>query len=110
MAGAPTSKHKPQQRFRLPAPPAYLSPHPLPPELPARPQWRKFRNPARGDDLELEHWVKCYRDARGRVTPADAGEYSFAKFNKKVGGLPACHVCVCVCVVCLYLRGVCFCS
>lgn len=46
-------------------------------------QWRKFRNPARGDDLELEHWVKCYRDARGRVTPADAGEYSFAKFNKK---------------------------
>lgn len=108
-------------------------------------QWRKFTNPARGDGLELEHWVKCYRDAQargwlrlaawnsaaaavllrcwcfpvcagaaaagrcpgcpscrvaqhrcpplclrllpccvqGRVTPADAGEYSFAKYNKQ---------------------------
>lgn len=27
-------------------------------------QWRKFKNPARGDGLELEHWVKCFRDAQ----------------------------------------------
>ncbi|PSC69878.1 DNA methyltransferase 1-associated [Micractinium conductrix] len=55
-------------------------------------EWRKFSNPARGDGLELQHWVKCYRDAQarqggvgmaGRVTPADAGEYSFAKYNNK---------------------------
>ena len=34
-------------------------------------QWRKFKNPARGDELELEHWVKCFRDAqvRGRRQP-----------------------------------------
>lgn len=30
-------------------------------------QWRKFRNPARGDELELEHWVKCFRDAQARL-------------------------------------------
>ncbi len=29
-------------------------------------QWRKFTNPARGDGLELEHWVKCFRDAQVR--------------------------------------------
>ncbi|KAL4858886.1 SWR1-complex protein 4 [Chlorella vulgaris] len=46
-------------------------------------QWRKFKNPARTDGLELEHWVKCFRDAQGRVTPADKGEYSFAKHTKK---------------------------
>ncbi|KAL4428350.1 hypothetical protein ABPG75_002439 [Micractinium tetrahymenae] len=46
-------------------------------------EWRKFKNPARGDGLELEHWVKCFRDAQGRVTPAESGEYSFAKYNKK---------------------------
>eukprot|EP00887_Chlorella_sp_A99_P004929 scaffold4.g4929.t1 len=46
-------------------------------------EWRRFANPARSDGLELEHWVKCYKDAAGRVTPADAGEYPFAKFNKK---------------------------
>ena len=97
MAGAPTSKHKPQQRFRLPAPPAYLSPHPLPPELPARPQWRKFRNPARGDDLELEHWVKCYRDAAGAGDAGRRGRVLVRKVQQK-GGRAACVSCVCVCV------------
>ena len=47
-------------------------------------EWRLFSNPARQDGLELEHWVKCFRDAAGRVTPADTGEYSYAKYNKHV--------------------------
>ncbi|KAK9371377.1 hypothetical protein V1509DRAFT_614482 [Lipomyces kononenkoae] len=37
--------------------------------------WTKFKNPARGDDLELYHWV--------RGAPSN-DEYPFAKFNKPV--------------------------
>lgn len=47
-------------------------------------RWQPFHNPARNDDLKLEHWVKCYKDPAGKVRPADEGEYSFAKYNKKV--------------------------
>lgn len=47
-------------------------------------RWQPFSNPARTDNLQLEHWVKCYRDPAGKVRPADEGEYSFAKYNKKV--------------------------
>ena len=47
-------------------------------------RWQPFHNPARKDDLKLEHWVKCYKDPAGKVRPADEGEYSFAKYNKKV--------------------------
>ena len=32
---------------------------------------------------QLHHWVKCYKDAAGNVTPADKGEYPFAKYNKR---------------------------
>ncbi len=46
-------------------------------------QWRKFAVPGREDGLELEHWVKCYKDAAGNVKPAD-DEYYFAKFNIQV--------------------------
>ncbi len=28
--------------------------------------------------------MKCYKDQSGNVRPAEEGEYSFAKFNKKV--------------------------
>ena len=28
--------------------------------------------------------MKCYKDPAGKVRPADEGEYSFAKYNKKV--------------------------
>ncbi|CAL8472085.1 g11627 [Coccomyxa elongata] len=47
-------------------------------------RWQPFSNPARTDDLRLEHWVKCYKDPAGKVRPADEGEYSFAKYNKKM--------------------------
>ncbi|KAK9905816.1 hypothetical protein WJX75_006806 [Coccomyxa subellipsoidea] len=47
-------------------------------------RWQPFHNPARKDDLKLEHWVKCYKDPAGKVRPADEGEYSFAKYNKKM--------------------------
>ena len=47
-------------------------------------QWRKFKNPAREDGLELEHWVKCYQDPMGKIKPAEDGEYRFAKYNKQV--------------------------
>lgn len=46
-------------------------------------QWNTFKNPARSDDLQLFHWVKCYKDAAtGDITPADQ-EYAFLKYNKK---------------------------
>ena len=48
-------------------------------------RWQGFANPARADGLQLEHWVKCYKDPAGKVKPAEEGEYSFAKYNKKVG-------------------------
>ncbi len=54
-------------------------------------QWGKFTNPARSDGLQLEHWIKCYKDAAGRVVPADPGPYPFAKYNKKV----CVRACVC---------------
>jgi hypothetical protein len=47
-------------------------------------RWQPFTNPARTDGLALEHWVKCYKDQSGNTRPADEGEYSFARFNKKV--------------------------
>lgn len=47
-------------------------------------QWKQFHNPARTDILQLSHWVKGYKDVTGRVRDADEGEYTFAKFNKKV--------------------------
>ena len=28
--------------------------------------------------------MKCYKDQTGNTRPAEEGEYSFAKFNKKV--------------------------
>ena len=51
-------------------------------------RWQPFNNPARTDNLALEHWVKCYKDQSGNIRPADEGEYSFAKFNKKVLSWP----------------------
>lgn len=61
---------------------------PPPPSLPGNVtfRWRPFANPARKDGLELSHWVKCFKDAQGNVSPADGGEYVFAKYNKKVQG------------------------
>lgn len=47
-------------------------------------QWRKFRNEARTDGLELEHWVKCYRDHLGKIRPETEGEYKYAKYDRKV--------------------------
>mmetsp|Transcript_36457 Transcript_36457/g.102972 ORF Transcript_36457/g.102972 Transcript_36457/m.102972 type:complete len:412 (-) Transcript_36457:166-1401(-) len=46
-------------------------------------QWQPFSNPGRKDGLQLEHWVKCYKDHSGRIRAAHEGEYHFAKFNKK---------------------------
>lgn len=46
-------------------------------------QWQAFANPARSDGLQLQHWVKCFRDKHGVVTMADAGDYPFAKYNIK---------------------------
>ena len=46
-------------------------------------RWQGFANPARADGLQLEHWVKCYKDPAGKVKPAEEGDYSFAKYNKK---------------------------
>lgn len=48
-------------------------------------RWKKFKNQARKDGLELSHWVKCYKDAQGNAREAEGGDYPFAKFNKKVG-------------------------
>ena len=28
--------------------------------------------------------MKCHKDPAGKIRPADEGEYSFAKYNKKV--------------------------
>ncbi|KAK9805209.1 hypothetical protein WJX72_006091 [[Myrmecia] bisecta] len=47
-------------------------------------QMRPFTNPARADGLQLRHWVKCYKDAIGKISEADDGEYPFAKYNKKM--------------------------
>lgn len=33
--------------------------------------------------------MKCYKDPAGKVRPADEGDYSFAKYNKKARPLPA---------------------
>ena len=64
-------------------------------------RWQPFNNPARTDNLALEHWVKCYKDQQGNIRPAEEGEYSFAKFNKKVACCarsPGCHSLACYCV------------
>lgn len=53
-------------------------------------RWQPFANPARTDGLGLEHWVKCYKDQSGNTRPAEEGEYSFAKFNKKVRAPDSC--------------------
>lgn len=46
-------------------------------------EWRPFTNPARSDDLELFHWVKCYTNTatNSKIIPAEK-EYPFAKYNK----------------------------
>lgn len=45
---------------------------------------RQFSNPARGDGLQLGHWIKCLKDSAGEVRLADPGPYHFAKYDKKV--------------------------
>lgn len=47
-------------------------------------QWMPFTNPGRTDGLQLSHWVKCYKDRANVITPANKGEYPFAKYNVKV--------------------------
>ncbi|KAK9806041.1 hypothetical protein WJX73_008279 [Symbiochloris irregularis] len=47
-------------------------------------QWRKFKNEARTDGLELEHWVKCFRDHLGKIRPESEGEYKYAKYDRKM--------------------------
>ena len=49
-------------------------------------QWRKFKNEARSDGLELEHWAKCYRDHQGKIRAENEGEYKYAKYDRKVRG------------------------
>ena len=46
-------------------------------------QFRPFTNPARKDGLVLQHWVKCFKDAAGKLREAEE-TYPFAKFNKQV--------------------------
>ncbi|DBA74706.1 hypothetical protein WJX79_003116 [Trebouxia sp. C0005] len=46
-------------------------------------QLRPFSNPARKDSLTLQHWVKCFKDAAGKLREADE-VYPFAKFNKQL--------------------------
>lgn len=48
-------------------------------------QFVPFNNEARNDDLQLYHWVQCYKDATGATRPADDGPYPFAKYNSKAG-------------------------
>jgi hypothetical protein len=36
----------------------------------------------------MVHWVKGYKDANGRIRDAQQGDYPFAKYNKKVRGVP----------------------
>lgn len=48
-------------------------------------QNRSFSNQARSDGLQLRHWVKCAKDATGRVREVQEGDYPFAKCNKQVG-------------------------
>lgn len=60
------------------------------------PTWRykSFKNAARRDGLELQRWVKGFRDANGRIKDAEDGDFYFARFNQKVRH--ACmrvHVC-----------------
>lgn len=58
------------------------------PHQPTTPHTPHTNQPqAREDGLELVHWVKGYKDANGRVRDAHEGDYPFAKYNKKVGGL-----------------------
>ncbi|KAG2495242.1 hypothetical protein HYH03_006515 [Edaphochlamys debaryana] len=47
-------------------------------------QYKPFKNQARTDDLELCHWVKCYKGANGIIREPDDSEYPYAKYNKKV--------------------------
>lgn len=47
-------------------------------------QCRPFTNQARADGLQLRHWVKCAKDAQGRVREVQEGDYPFAKCNKQV--------------------------
>eukprot|EP00803_Ostreobium_quekettii_P002372 evm.model.scf_839.3 EVM.evm.TU.scf_839.3 scf_839:21858-24977(-) len=46
--------------------------------------WKRFKNQAREDGMELSHWTKCYRDVAGNVREAEEGDYPFAKFNRHV--------------------------
>jgi len=48
-------------------------------------EWRPFANPARGDDLQLSHWVKCYTSVANNIKtiPEEQDGYTFAKYNKK---------------------------
>lgn len=50
------------------------------------PTWRyiSFKNAARRDGLELQRWVKGFRDANGRIKDAEDGDFYFARFNQKV--------------------------
>jgi len=47
-------------------------------------QNRSFTNQARSDGLQLRHWVKCAKDAHGRVREVQEGDYQYAKCNKQV--------------------------
>ena len=48
-------------------------------------QFRQFKNEARTDDLQLRHWVQCYKDATGQTRPTDDGPYQYAKLNVSAG-------------------------
>ena len=48
-------------------------------------QFLPFKNEARKDDLELRHWVQCYKDASGQTRPKDDGPYQYSKLNVSAG-------------------------
>ena len=47
-------------------------------------QWQRFANEARADNLQLEHWAKCYKDSAGNLRPDYEGPYRWAKLDVKV--------------------------
>ncbi|KAL1735974.1 hypothetical protein EV714DRAFT_199715 [Schizophyllum commune] len=81
----------PRELYRLIGPSMPSLAVPKPPRLKQKPnlgvevKWckRRFKNPARKDGLELEHWVKASTDPNEGASTMKLTRYFFAKYNTR---------------------------